>query len=290
MQERHAATNFRAVPSARHQKLVEAHFRASAAYWKEIYQLEGLDATIYRQRKAVVLRLVDKLGLSPDSRILEVGCGAGLTAVALAQRGYVVEAVDTVNAMIDLTRQHAVEAGVGHRVRTSLGDVHHLAFPDCLFSLVLAMGVAPWLHLLNQATQEMARVLKPGGCLILTTDNRWCLNHVLDPRCFPALAPARWKVRDVLERLGLCKPAPRPRPHMYSIRQFDALLSMVGLHKLEGMTLGFGPFSFLNCKLLPDSVGVKLHHKLQSFADGGFPLIRSAGAEYIVLAKKLSSD
>ncbi len=73
---------------------------------------------------------------------------------------------------------------------------------------------------------------------------------------------------------------------MYSIKEFDSLLSTAGLKKVEGMTLGFGSFSFLSYKLLPDSIGVKVHHKLQSLADRRFPVLRSTGAQYIVLAKK----
>ncbi len=276
--------------AAEQQKLVDAYFQSAAPCWKEIYQLDDIYATIHQQRRAAVLALVDKLGWSPESHILEIGCGAGSTTVALAQRGYVVEAIDTVGAMIDLTRQAAVETGVGHRVRTSVGDVRYLAFPDNMFSLVVAMGVTPYLYSLSQAMHEMARVLKPGGYLTVNADNTWRLNDVLDPRRFPALASTRWKVREVLERFGLCKPASRPRPHMYSIKEFDAFLSTVGLEKVEGTTLGFGPFSFLNYKLLPDSVGVKLHHKLQSLADRGFPLIRSTGAQYIVLARKFGAD
>ncbi len=275
------------IPAAGQQKLVDARFEASAARWKEIYYGEGVYEAIHQQRRAVVLALVDKLALSPESHILEIGCGAGLTTVALAQRGYVVEAVDTVRAMIDLTRQLAIDASVGQRVRASVGDAHHLAFPDNAFSLVLAMGVTPYLHSLNKAIQEMSRVIKPEAFLIVNADNRWRVNHVLDPRRFPSLGPARWKVREILERFGLRKPRPqRPRPHMYSIKEFDAFLSAAGLEKLDGMTLGFGPFSFLNYKLLPDSVGIRMHYKLQGLADQGVPLIRAAGAQYIVLAKK----
>lgn len=272
------------------QKLVDAYFRASATFWKDIYHRLGVYEAIHQQRHAVVLALVDKLGLSPESHVLEVGCGAGLMTVALAQRSHNVEAIDTVASMVQLTRHIAMEAGIVHRVRTSLGDVHRLPFPDNMFSLVVAMGVTPYLHSLNQAMREMSRVLRSGGYLAVSADNTWRLNHVLDPRRFPGLASTRWKVRDVLERLGLRKPVPqRPPLHMYSIKKFDAFLSPVGLEKLEGMTLGFGPFTFFNCKLLPDSIGLKIHQKLQSLADRHIPLIRAVGAQYIVLARKFDA-
>jgi SAM-dependent methyltransferase len=276
--------------SAEQQKLVDAHFQASATYWTELYQREDLYATIHRQRRGVVLALLAKLALPPESRILEIGCGSGTTTVALAQRGYHVDAVDTVNAMLDLTRQLAVDTGVGDRVMTGSEDVHDLAFPDNVFELAVAMGVVPYLHSPAKAVQEMARVLRPGGYLIVNADNRWRLNYVLDPRRFPAFAAFRWKLRDAMEGFGLLKPLPRPRARMHSIKEFDALLSVVGLEKLEAMTLGFGSFSFFNRRLFPDPWEVKAHQRLQSLADRGFPLIRSTGAQYIVLAKKPAAN
>lgn len=96
--------------AAEQQKRTDAHFEATLAYWKEIYEFGDVDATIYRERRSVVLALVQKLALSAEWHILEIGCGSGSTNVALAQDGYTVQAVDSVDAMIKLTRQHAEDA------------------------------------------------------------------------------------------------------------------------------------------------------------------------------------
>jgi ubiquinone/menaquinone biosynthesis C-methylase UbiE len=275
--------------SHEYQALVDSYFQRTASYWKELYQREGLFEVIHQHRKAVVLALVDKLALPPGSHILEIGCGAGLTAAALGQRGFVIEATDTLMTMIDLTRRQAVEAGVEGRVRTSLCDAHELPFPASVFDLVLAVGVTPYLHSPNKAMQEMARVLKPRGNLIVSADNRWRLNHILDPSLFPGLASTRRVLRESLERVGLSQPRPkRVRPHMYSLKEFNELLSRVCIEKLEGATFGFGPFSFLSIKVLRDSLGIRLHRKLQNLADEGFPIIRSTGTQYLVLARKVS--
>jgi SAM-dependent methyltransferase len=187
--------------------------------------------------------------------------------------------------MIDLTQRHAEEAGVSDRVITSTRDVHDLDFPDNTFSLILKIGVAPWLHSLDKAVSEVARVLRPGGYLITTADNWWRLNYWLDPRYFPPLGPVRKGVRGVLERLSVRK-SRGASAELLSIREFDASLKTAGLEKIEGRTVGFGPFSFLGQKVLPDSTGVKVHHWLQNLADQGVPIVRSAGTHYIVLARK----
>jgi ubiquinone/menaquinone biosynthesis C-methylase UbiE len=163
---------------------------------------------------------VDKLVLPPESRFLEVGCGAGVMSVALAQRGYAVAVLDSVDAMIQLTRQLAVEGGVEHRLRASRGDAHYRPFADHSFQLLLALGLIPWVHSLGQALREMRRVLEPGGYLILTADNRWSFDRMLNPIRLMGTA---------LRRLGLLKPLKGPPHRWSSIGELELMLSRVGL-------------------------------------------------------------
>jgi len=273
-----------------HQKLVDTHFRYSANYWQNLYSANGLFEVIHQQRRAIVLGLVDELALPSGSHVLEIGCGAGLTTIALAQRGFTVQAVDTVDRMVALTRQAATEAGVADRVMTSLGDAHALAFPAGAFSLVIGMGVAPFLHSLNTAITECARVLRPGGYSIFTTDNRWRLNNVLDPVFFPPVRkPRRW-VRKRLERFKVLQALAGPRAKSHSIGEFDAWLAAAGLEKIRGTTVGFGPFTLFDIKLLPDSLGVRLHNTLQHLADSKYPLLQRFGSLYIPIVRKRSAQ
>jgi ubiquinone/menaquinone biosynthesis C-methylase UbiE len=272
--------------STRQQKLVNDHFQAYATEWKDLYNRAGVFEVIHQERRNAVLAIVDAIGVHP-SPILEIGCGAGLTSVALAKRGHVVNALDSVERMVELTRKAAAEAGVSQRITAQVGDIARLPFADNSFPFVIAIGVTPWLHSLQPCLQEIARVLQPGGHLIVNADNRWRLNYVLDPQCFPSLRWMRLKLRPALEKARLRKARPwKPQLYTYSLRQFDSLLSVAGLRKLEGRTIGFGPFSFFSRKLLPEPLGIKLHHELQSLADRGFPVLRSTGTQYIVLAAK----
>lgn len=271
--------------AADHQNCLDVHFEASSAYWTDIYELEDVDGTIYRERRSVVLALAQRLGLPAESQILEVGCGSGLTSVQLALQGYMIEAVDSVDAMIRRTRQHAGKAGVGDRIITSVRSVYDLCYPDSSFDLVLKIGVAPWLYSLDKALREVVRVVRPGGYLITTADNWWRLHHWLDPRYWPPLEPVRRRVRDVLEQCGLVGPR-GASARFHSTREFDSCLSAAGFEKMAGRTVGFGPFSFLGWKFLSDSTGVRVHRRLQELADRGAPILRLMGTHYIVLARK----
>ena len=76
------------------------------------------------------------------------------------------------------------------RVRIHAADVHALPFQAHTFDLVVAIGVIPWLHSERVALQEMQRVLKPGGYLLVTADNNARLNRILDPRSSPLSSTA----------------------------------------------------------------------------------------------------
>lgn len=273
----------------RQRKAVEDYFHGRSIYWRDVYDADTLSAFIYRERRKAVLEMVDKLELPECSRILEVGCGAGLTTVALAKKGYRVNAVDRVQDMLELTRQAARDAEIYDSVGINLGDIYRISFPPRYFGLVLAVGVLPWLQYPERALLEMFRVAKPGGYVILATDNSWSLNLVLDPLCFPAMRPIRWWAGRALERLGIWCPS-RPRSHRHSITEVDEFLAHAGLNKLEGKTLGFGPFTFFKQRLLPDKAGIRVHLKLQNVADRKFWGIRSLGTEHIVVARKPLAD
>lgn len=268
------------------QKLVTAHFQGTAERWKTLYQTQDTFADIFQLRLSTALALIDKLSLAPGSEILDVGCGAGLASVALAQRGHMVKAVDVAPAMIKSTHDHAAQASVSHRVSASIGDIHHLAFPDNAFSVVLAIGVTSWLYSLDAPLREMARVLRPGGHLVISTANRWGLCRLLDPRFSPVFSTVVSMARRVIGLNGQGS-APRAAQYrLYSLDEFDRILSMATFQKVEGMTIGFGPFSFLGINFLPDFAGVSISRKLQRLAGRNVPLIKSTGKLYLVLARK----
>jgi len=262
------------------QKLVNSRFEKLVSEWAEIYERQGFDEFIFQERMRIVLDMVGRIGLPSQTRVLEVGCGAGVYTLALAKMGHLVDAIDPVQTMVDATRERARRGGQEHRVRSNLGDVHALGFPNETFGLVLAIGVFPWLSSIEQPLQEMYRVIRPGGYLVITVNSRWGLQQLLEPLSNPILRPAKELARRLLRR------RPKVRPYVIRLRHCDALLNTSGFEKLESLTLGFGPFSVFGCKLLPSSLGLKLHCRLQALAERGFPVLRAGGSKYIVLVKK----
>src|SRR5579875_2938744 len=153
------------------------------------------------------------------------------------------------------------------------------------FSLVVALGVVPWLHSPQVAVAEMARVLRPGGYLVANADNRKRLSLLLDPWHSRALDRPRAAAKRLLAPARARK-APCALVAAHSLAEFDDLLLRAGLLPARSSTFGFGPFTLLRLPVLPDRLGVALNARLQRLADDGTPGLLRGGNHYLVLARR----
>lgn len=104
--------------------------------------------------------------LQGDERILDVGTGAGHTALAFAPRVASVVAVDLIEEMLETGRRLAGEQGIGN-VTFAAADAAALPFPDASFDLVTCRYAAHHFPDPRAVAREWSRVLKPGGRLLL---------------------------------------------------------------------------------------------------------------------------
>ncbi len=106
--------------------------------------------------------------LTPDSEVLELGCGTGSTAIALAPHAKRILAADYSAKMLEIAREKARAAGV-QNVEFQQAGVDDLDLPDASVDAVLAMNL---LHLLDDRDAALAtvfRLLKPGGAFVSGT-------------------------------------------------------------------------------------------------------------------------
>jgi ubiquinone/menaquinone biosynthesis C-methylase UbiE len=273
-------------PDADHQRLVNERFRDRAQRWEQVYQREDLFSVIHQHRQARALDWIDGLALPTGSQVLEVGPGAGFMTVELARRGFLVKAADSTPRMVEIASRRVAEAGVAGRVRLLVADGHHLTFADEAFTLVVALGLVPWLRSAPLAVAEMARVLRPGGHLVVNADNSRRLTLLLDPRHNPALTSPRLAAKGLLRSAGVRRPRDmQARVTAHHLADFDRILKATGLELLKGSTLGFGPFTLFGWPVTSERMGVRLNARLQRLADEGVPWIRSGGGQYLVLAR-----
>lgn len=118
------------------------------------------------------LRLIERYGGAlPGRRILDLGSGMGGTSVALGLAGAAPLAFEYNRAYCEIIRMRAARYDMGLPVVNGAGE--HLPFDDASFDLVIAWDVVE--HVQNPALllAELARVLRPGGRVLLTVINRF---------------------------------------------------------------------------------------------------------------------
>ncbi|MHB8491634.1 MAG: class I SAM-dependent methyltransferase [Solirubrobacteraceae bacterium] len=261
------------------QDSVNRYFDSTSSYWDDIYAGSNLQGVIYQQRQRTVLELVDEAAAGERSHVLEIGCGAGHLTVQLAERGMRIDAVDASAEMVAATSARAARAGLDGAVDVQVADVHSLPFPSESFDLVVAVGVIPWLHSARQAVAEMGRVLRPGGELVLTADNRARLLSFTDPRAMLALSPLKRAYELVRRRRG------QAASTLHYPRQVDRYLRHAALEPQRRQTVGFGPFAIFGRPLFANERSLQINRRMQELADRGGPL-RWTGWHYVVRAKR----
>ena len=194
------------------QKQVDEHFNAESTFWRDVYQRKDVLGTIFHQRKILALKIVEDLSLPKSSDVLEIGCGAGYFAVALTDMGFKVKAIDHASSMIELTNILANQKGLKNQLQATIEDVHNLTLSDNSFDLIVALGVIAWLYDLKKGLCEIARVLKPGGYLVLSMDNphRWWV----DPPLF-----IQGVVNQFLQKINLQKRSLGAHAQYYLIKE-----------------------------------------------------------------------
>jgi len=106
-------------------------------------------------------------------RLLEIGCGRGGFACWLAQRTPApaeMVAVDYSATAVEKGRAHATAAGISG-ITWETGDIQAIAHRDASFDTVFSCETIEHVPEPVKAVAELARVLKPGGRLFLTTPN-----------------------------------------------------------------------------------------------------------------------
>ena len=116
--------------------------------------------------------LLRRAGITADSRVLDVGCGVGTTAVEIARRfDATVTAVDIAPVMLERAGDNVRAAGVADKVSVKPGDILDLDYADGTFDVVIAEAVTMFVNR-PRATSELARVARPGG-RVLATEFFW---------------------------------------------------------------------------------------------------------------------
>ncbi len=140
-------------------------------------------------------------------KILEVGCGTGGLLAAALRMGLEIEGVNIALRWLVVARRRLDDLGLSCRLVAASAD--RLPYPDASFDAVVTDSVLEHLDDPRAALQEWARVLRPGGTVLVWSPNRFALT--VDPHVrLWALGwlPRRWMPAYVRWRRGGAWPPP----------------------------------------------------------------------------------
>jgi len=157
--------------------------------------------------------LVQKLGVTRELKVLDLGCGDGTTALPEARLGADVLGVDIATNLVDAANRRAKQQGLAN-CRFQQGDatnLHELA--DRSFDLVVSIFGAMFAPKPFDVAKEMVRVTRPGGRIVM---GNWIPNDptlvaqilkisasYMPPPPEGFISPMTWGVEDnVIERFS----------------------------------------------------------------------------------------
>ena len=144
-----------------------ARFDAAASRWwdpqGEMRPLHDLNP--------VRLQYVERAGSLAGLKVLDVGCGGGLLAEAMARKGALVTGLDLADDLLQVAKLHALEAGIELTYVLEAAETHAAAHPG-EYDVVTCMEMLEHVPDPTSVIAALGRLVRPDGHVFVSTLNR----------------------------------------------------------------------------------------------------------------------
>jgi ubiquinone/menaquinone biosynthesis C-methylase UbiE len=144
--------------------------------------------------------MAGELALRPDDDLLEVGCGSAMLLAEQASHVRYVAGLDASEIQVGMARKRLADRIAAGTAEIVLGDAMKLPWDDGRFSVTCSLNCLKFVPDPQAALREMARVLRPGGRLVLTIDkqaDKWGRSGAVD-----AMGQWQWSEDDARRMLA----------------------------------------------------------------------------------------
>ena len=132
------------------------------AFWAPVYDF--VFGAVFERGRQAAIDAAERVG----GRILEVGVGTGISLPGYSSANRIV-GIDLSEPMLRKAQERVAELSLHNVVRLEVMDAEHLSFTDASFDVVVAHYVVSTVPNPEAALDEFARVLRPGGEIILVS-------------------------------------------------------------------------------------------------------------------------
>lgn len=225
----------------------------AAGRWNTLYatETERLEDENFRVRRDIAVSRILSI-VTPESQVLDLGCGTAPILSELRRQGVKVLGLDYSADMLEHARTRLRSQGLDE-TDLEQGDCRTTPYPGASFDVVACLGVISYLENYDPVLDEIERLLKPGGTVLISFRN--CHNPLLsDP-----LALGKRILRTLLIPLL----GPRPEPAFEIGRFLDhrvvcEKMESRGFRFVEFFGIGFGPFRLAGKTLFSERQSIRI--------------------------------
>lgn len=229
----------------------------AAERWDAMYatETERLEDDNFRLRRDMAVAHVLSIA-TPDSQVLDLGCGAGPVISELRRHGIQTIGLDYSEDMLANARARLRSLGLDDS-GLEQGDCRTTPYPGASFDVVVCLGVISYIEDYDPVLDEIDRLLKPGGSVLISARN--VHNPVFsDPVLF---------VRRLLRHLLTPLLGPRPQPafeigRFLDHREVEAKMEERGFRRVEFFGIGFGPYRLAGRALFSERQSIRISRLL----------------------------
>jgi phosphatidylethanolamine/phosphatidyl-N-methylethanolamine N-methyltransferase len=134
--------------------------RKAYARWAPVYDL--VFGALFERGRRAAIAAAERVG----GRILEIGVGTGISLPGYSRQNRII-GIDISEEMLRKAQRRVVELSLTNVEKLAVMDAEHLSFADASFDVVVANLVISTVPNPEVALDECARMLRPGGEMIL---------------------------------------------------------------------------------------------------------------------------